>query len=51
MVEVQVHVFGADLREYYDLESFYSTSEEVELDFVTRSTGREDIAWQVSQRP
>ncbi|KAG2494878.1 hypothetical protein HYH03_007117 [Edaphochlamys debaryana] len=31
--DVVLHLFTAEQREYYDIESFYATAEEVELPF------------------
>jgi hypothetical protein len=36
---VQVHVFGADMRDQYDLESFYGASPELELPFLRERSG------------
>ena len=32
-----VHIMSVEQREYYDVESFYATAEEVELPFVQES--------------
>lgn len=46
--DVVVHVFTAEQREYFDLETFYGAAEEVELPFVSDSAEEQiagDIAW------
>jgi ribosomal silencing factor RsfS len=46
--DVVVHVFTAEQREYFDLETFYGAAEEVELPFVSDTVEQQtagDIAW------
>ncbi|KAK9846486.1 hypothetical protein WJX81_005096 [Elliptochloris bilobata] len=35
--DIVIHLFTAEQREYYDLESFYGAAEEVELPFATEA--------------
>lgn len=46
--DVVVHVFTAEQREFFDLETFYGAAEEVELPFVSDTVEQEtagDLAW------
>lgn len=46
--DVVVHVFTAEQREFFDLETFYGAAEEVELPFVSDTAEQEtagDLAW------
>jgi ribosomal silencing factor RsfS len=46
--DVVVHVFTAEQREFFDLETFYGAAEEVELPFVSDTVEQQtagDLAW------
>ena len=49
--DIVVHVLSGEMREYYDLESFYGISEEVDLPFVEgarASEGGGAASWRTS---
>ena len=43
--DVVVHLFTAEQREYYDLESFYGAAEEVGMHACASVTGHQRRAW------